>query len=143
MTFYKIGTGKIIGTQIKLVVAETKSEGRGINYKGPQRNFRLMRLYYIYLCWNVYNVTLQAGAVFIVSKLYLTKSHFEEKNRFPLEKYLCCTFWFSCKETFLKTYIKAVTMHKRSWELGEGISLCLYLCLFISLSFKNKTANMN
>ena len=50
MTFYKIGTGKIIGIQIKLVVAETKSEGRGINYKGPQRNFRVMRIYYIYLC---------------------------------------------------------------------------------------------
>ena len=47
MTFYKIGTGKIIGTQIKLVVAETKSEGRGINYKGAQRNFRVMRIYYI------------------------------------------------------------------------------------------------
>lgn len=49
MTFYKNGAGKIIGTQKKLV-AETKSEGRGINYKGPQRNLRVMRIYYIYLC---------------------------------------------------------------------------------------------
>ena len=50
MTFYKNGAGKIIGTQKKLVVAETKSEGRGINYKGPQRNLRVMRIYSIYLC---------------------------------------------------------------------------------------------
>ena len=51
---------------------------------------------------------------FIVFKLYLTKPHFEEKNRFPMEKYLCCTFWFSGRETVLKTYMRAITTYKRS-----------------------------
>ena len=36
-----------------------------------------------------------------------------KKTDFLWENTCVALFWFSCKETFLKTYMKAVTMHKR------------------------------
>lgn len=53
--------GKIIRTQIKLVVLVAESGGRGLTTEQYKESLGMMKLYYIYLCQNVLNYSLKTG----------------------------------------------------------------------------------